>query len=64
MLYIQRREKSFKKNNEKRYVREIRPMKLSARLPQIRLMIKAKARPIIKAKVRIRARIMVRIMIN
>jgi hypothetical protein len=41
-----------KKNNERRYVREIRLIKLNAKLPQIRLMI------------RVKARIMARIMIN
>jgi hypothetical protein len=45
-------------------VREIRLMKLNARLPQIKLMAKTSARPITKAKIRIRARIMAKIIIN
>jgi hypothetical protein len=64
ILYIQRRGKLFKKNNERRYVREIRSIKLSARLPQIRLMAKIRARPIAKIKIKIKVRIIARIMIN
>jgi hypothetical protein len=65
-LYAQRRGKSFKKNNERRYVREMRPMRLSVRLPQIRLMAKVKARLMARARarVRVRVRIRARIMIN
>jgi hypothetical protein len=43
-------------------VREIRLIRLSARLPQIRLIAKTKARSI--ARIRIKIRIMVKIMIN
>jgi hypothetical protein len=39
-------------------------MRLSARLPQIRLMVKVRVKPIIRIRVKIRARTMVRIMIN
>jgi hypothetical protein len=44
----------------------MRPMRLSARLPQIRLMAKAKTRLMarVRARVRIRARTRARIMIN
>ena len=62
MLYAQRRERSFKKNNERKYVREMRPMRLSARLPQIRLMTKTRAR--LMARTRARARTIAKIMIN
>jgi hypothetical protein len=63
-LYIQKRGRLFKKNNERRYVREMKPMKLSARLPQIRLIVKARARSMARARIKIRVRIMARIMIN
>jgi hypothetical protein len=51
VLYAQKRGKSFKKNNERRYVREMRLIRLSARLLQIRLM--AKAKPMAKTRIRI-----------
>jgi hypothetical protein len=53
-----------RKNNERRYVREMRLMRLSARLLQIRLMAKTRARPMAKVRVRVRVRARARIMIN
>jgi hypothetical protein len=45
-------------------VRKMRLMKLNARLPQIRLIAKTKARSMARVRIRIRVRIIVRIMIN
>jgi hypothetical protein len=45
-------------------VREIRLIKLSARLPQIRLIIKIKAKLIVRIRIKIRIRIIIKIMIN
>jgi hypothetical protein len=58
-LYVQKRGRLFKKNNERRYVREIRLIRLSVRLPQIRLMVKVRVRSMARIRVRIRARIMI-----
>jgi hypothetical protein len=64
ILYIQKRGKLFKKNNERRYVREIRSIRLNVRLPQIKLIAKARARLMARARVKVRVRIMARIIIN
>ena len=63
-MYAQRRERSFRKNNERKHVREMRLMRLSARLPQTRLMAKARARLMARARVKVRTKIMARMMIN
>jgi hypothetical protein len=49
----------YSKRITRRYVREMKLIKLSVRLPQIRLMIKIRARSMAKIRVKIRVKIMI-----